>query len=532
MALSFVGAKERLMRRVLWIVGLLLFVWTSGIQALGCFASYDLEHADCDLYPHAGCGNSGSGGGTPAECVPAENKNQVDDSCGVFVSSSLGADGNGGTKSAPMKTLQQAIDKAKGRPVYACAEELAGSVTVASGSDIYGGLDCSKGWAYIGAMKKSALIGQADKPALHLEQNASGAKVADFTIRAADEMAVGGSSIALLVDGATAVGLTRCDLVAGNGKVGAAGETPMDQVGPTDSNDPGIKGNDGKNACLDPAQQFGGAAKENALCPAANGGPIGGAGGQGAVISGGDGSNGAPSVAGKGAGGKGETFVGWDCSVDGTNGGGAAGGNGAPGTAGDGAKSNAALGTIDSKGYVGVSGKSGGNGGPGQGGGGGGGAKGKTMCAGASGGGGGAGGCGGKGGTGGKAGGASIGLVSLNATLTFDTVTIKVGTGGSGGDGGDGQGGGSGGKGGTGGNGSANGLSDACDGGKGGQGGQGDKGGGGRGGHAIGIAYTGTSMPSTEGVTFTRGTPGPGGKGADAMHDGDPGVQADVQVFP
>ena len=65
----------------------------------------------------------------------------------------------------------------------------------------------------------------------------------------------------------------------------------------------------------------------------------------------------------------------------------------------------------------------------------------------------------------------------------------------------------------------------------GGQGGFGGKGGGGRGGHAIGIAYTG-AMPTIAGASFTKGTAGQGGKGADAAHDGDPGVQADTQVFP
>jgi len=56
--------------------------------------------------------------------------------------------------------------------------------------------------------------------------------------------------------------------------------------------------------------------------------------------------------------------------------------------------------------------------------------------------------------------------------------------------------------------------------------------GGGCGGHAIGIAFTGATMPSIKGATFTNGTPGKGGVGAaDRMHDGDPGVQADMQQF-
>jgi hypothetical protein len=494
----------------------------------GCFHLVD----DCEWNPKLRCGSwtvpvTGDGGGTPAACVPSENHDPIDDMCGVFVSSSKGREGGAGTKSAPFKMLQEAIEKADGKPVYVCAEEFAGSVTVANGSPLFGGLECMDGWTYVGATKKTTLMGDADTVALTLASTAKGAEVTDFTIQAANAMAAGGSSIAVVAD-RVEVRLTRCGLVAGDGVAGLAGDTSTDPIGPSDPSDVAIKGNDGQRACTDPVQQFGGAPKENALCPVANGGPVGGAGGLGFVASGNDGSSGAPPVSGKGAGGKGETFAGWDCSVGGMNGGGAAGGSGSVGVAGDGAKGDA-LGALDSKGYIGASGQLGANGAPGQGGGGGGGAKGKTSCAGASGGGGGAGGCGGKGGGGGKAGGASIGLISLGATLTFDKVSIQVGTGGSGGDGGAGQAGGSGGNGGNGGTG--NGTADACNGGKGGQGGFGGQGGGGRGGHAIGIAAAGGSMPATEGVTFNQGTPGPGGKGADPMHDGDPGVKADVQAF-
>ena len=66
-----------------------------------------------------------------------------------------------------------------------------------------------------------------------------------------------------------------------------------------------------------------------------------------------------------------------------------------------------------------------------------------------------------------------------------------------------------------------------------GQGGGG--GGGGRGGHAIGIAYTGTAVPSMTGVSFGKqGTPGPGGVGDDSMGNkgsGTSGVAANVQGF-
>jgi hypothetical protein len=483
----------------------------------------------------SGSSSSSSGtGGTPIGCIPSETPEPVADSCGVFVSSSLGVDdaaADRGTQTKPFKTMGAALKKADVARVYACAESFTEAVTVSAAVDLFGGLDC-KSWAYVGATKKTTLTAPANVVPLSL---AGDANVEDFAITAADATVDGGSSIAVIADHVVA-SLARCDLTAGAGKVGIAGTTPTDPVGPTDSTDASIKGNDGKNACLDMSQQFGGSAKENALCPAANGGPIGGIGGNGLVA---NGSNGDvnPATAQTALGGIGQPSLDpmnlWSCA--GGSGLGNGGTNGGAGTDGSGATGVSSLGTLDMSGYSGVSGQSGGLAPPGQGGGGGGGAKGKALCAGGSGGGGGAGGCGGKGGVGGSAGGASIALVSLGATLSFNKVTIKTGVGGVGGNGGDGQGGGVGGDGGKGGNGDSNAPATlkACNGGGGGQGGTGGKGGGGRGGHAIGIAYTGATIPLTKGAAFTKGTPGKGGLGAaDMMHDGDSGVQADVQVFP
>jgi hypothetical protein len=448
------------------------------------------------------------------------------------VSSSLGVDDKAadrGTKEKPFKTITAALNKANVARVYACAESFAEPVTISAAVELYGALDCTKNWAYEAATK-TKLTAEVDKVPLTLTGDA---KVEDVAITAPDAATDGGSSIAVIADHAKAT-FARCDLAAGVGKAGLAGTTPIDPVGPTDSNDVAIKGNDGAVACMASSMQFGGAAKENALCPVASGGPLGGSGGQGAAVAGGDASGGTPISAGKGLGGKGEVSAGWDCSVGSTNGGAGPGANGAAGADGDGATGMSSLGTLQKSGYIGTLGQSGGVAPPGQGGGGGGGAKGKALCAGASGGGGGAGGCGGKGGLGGNPGGASIALVSIGATLSFDKVTIKAGVGGDGGNGGDGQGGGKGGNGGNGGSGdvAVPATLDACNGGKGGQGGTGGKGGGGRGGHAIGVAYTGAVMPSIKGAMFTKGTPGKGGLGAaDMMHDGDAGVQADVQAF-
>lgn len=498
---------------------------------IGCSLILGLKDRT-DLGTGGGGGGEGDGG-TPAACLPRENSAPIDDACGVFVSSSLGVDGAGaGSKAHPFKTLAAATlaaGKAK-KPVYACAETFTEALKVTSEVAIYGGLDCKKAWAYDGTTK-SKLTALPDDIPLTLTQAATSVQLFDFTVQAADPMLDGGSSIAVLANQVTA-SFTRCDLSAGNGNNGLDGVTPTDSVGPSSSFDDAIRGNDGTKACTNGTKVDGGLPKENDSCPAATGGPVGGLGGSGLVAIGSNGDV-SPANAQTALGGTGQhSDPGWGCFAGAGQAGGGA--NGQAGLDGPGATGTVGLGQLSTSGYAGVSGMPGDPGKPGQGGGGGGGAKGKSMCAGASGGGGGAGGCGGHAGTGGNAGGASIVLVSLGATLAFDAVTIQVGNGGDGGDGGDGQGGGSGGKGGYAGVGDLTvpATSDACDGGKGGGGGSGGKGGGGRGGHAIGIAATGDEMPDTKGITFLKkGTPGLGGKGG-PMNDGDPGVQANVQLFP
>src|SRR5262245_4964598 len=134
-----------MMRQRYWVAGLggILVV---GALSAGCFST----PPDCVLGARGDQlerGDIARCEGPPAGCGPSENSTPVDESCGVFVSSSKGADGAAGTKSAPLKTLQKALDKANGRPVYACAEAFVGSVTLASGSAIFGGLDCTNSWA-------------------------------------------------------------------------------------------------------------------------------------------------------------------------------------------------------------------------------------------------------------------------------------------------------------------------------------------------------------------------------------------------
>jgi hypothetical protein len=483
---------------------------------LGCvFHSVD----DCEVThscpPGGGGSDGGMGGGTPAGCIPNATMGAIDNSCGVFVSSSLGDDANPGSKDKPLKTLGAAL--AKSKSVYACGEGFTEAVSVAASATLYGGLACTKGWAYDVA-KKTQFTATPGAVPLSVSKAATRLEVFDFAITSVNAKEDGGSSIAVLAAQA-AVSLTRCDVTAGDGKAGLAGAAFGSEA------QAGADGKPGTDACAADTS-LGGKAVTNAC---GGGDSVSGGGGFGDSAAGGDGTSGQPGATTNG--GKGE---GAQACVPGTK-----GDDGGPGTPGTGATG---LGTLSASGFAGASGGEGNPGAVAQGGGGGGGAKGETtanacsagMGGGASGGSGSSGGCGGLGGKGGGAGGASIAIVSLDAMLSFASVTLKVGSGGAGGDGGTAQAGGTGGaKGGTGGMGKGA-LKAGCAGGLGGKGGDGGRGGGGLGGHAIGIAATGAA-PATTGVTFMKGTAGLGGKGDNAggnLGDGAAGVVAGVQVFP
>ena len=436
-------------------------------------------------------GGTGGGGGAPASCVPSENADPVADSCGVFVSSSLGTDGNGGVKVAPAKSIGYAIGQAKNKSgrVYACAEAFAEAVTIADGVTIYGGLDCTKAWGYIGATKKTALTADADAIPLMVTSAASGTEIHDVAITAADATKDGGSSIALLDDSAELL-LERVDLVAGAGKAGTPGAAQSKVVTPASA-----KGTDGKDdaACSVVLPLDGGVGGTN-LCGAI--GTNGGIGGQGlASTPGGMGGDGVPLGASNG--GVGES--GASCKP------GQQGDDGATGILGTGARG---AGKISSSGYAGPLAIPGSAGAPGRGGGGGGGGK---QCdathAGPSGGGGGAGGCGGLAGMVGLSGGSSFGMVAIGAKVTLMSVTIATQNGGIGGVGGDGQPGGGGGL-----PGSAIGIG-ACGGGPGGKGGAGGPSGGGAGGHAVGLALKGGTLPDLATTKITHGNGALGGLG-------------------
>ncbi|WP_437645796.1 PGRS family protein [Sorangium sp. So ce362] len=467
--------------------------------------------------------------------MPNESATPVDDVCGVFVSTS-GNDEHAATKDAPVKTLREALALAEQRGkrrVYACAETFEEAVEVTQGVTIYGGLDCASGWGRAGEQKKTVLTARVGEIPLVVRGGGGegDVRIEDVHVKARgvgpdEQVAFAGvSSIAALAEEAS-VELVRCVLEAGDAAAGEAGAAYG--VGAMRSPD----GKPGEQACSGDRTSGGASVKNDCGTPEdPSDDSRGGSGGNGEVDTGVPGVKGSPGETLNGGTGEGEEAA-MVCTD------GIAGENGTEGGPGAGASG---LGEISAAGYTGVAGSSGTKGGTAQGGGGGGGAKGgagdgKCMLAesagGASGGSGGAGGCGGAGGRGGGAGGSSIALLSLNATLSFEDVTLKTGHGGAGGKGGAGQDGGAGGAGGPGGKKleDARALNDACAGGPGGKGGPGGQGGGGRGGHALGIAYRGAAPPA-QGATIELGEAGPGSTGANAEGEGAAGVKAEVQAF-
>jgi hypothetical protein len=484
-----------------------------------------LDELLCDFGEASGGG--GGGGSTPERCVPSKSGEAVNDGCGIFVAAS-GNDAAAGTKGAPLKTIQQAVARAQqqgaARGVYACAQAFEGEVELPGGVALFGGLDCSNGWGWIGDNEKTTLTAPEGEIPLVMRGGDGALRVEDVhvTARAIDpsnEAARGRSSIAALAED-VAVEMARCTLEAGDAADGTDGEAYEEPALA------GEQGNPGREACSGEFVVPGGVKRNTCGTPDdQSDDSVGATGGVGQLDSGGDGSAGTP--AGAVNGGLGENLA--ICT---------AGTAGAEGAEGEPGPSATGLGALSSSGYTGLSGRPGTPGTTAQGGGGGGGAKGgaaanqctPASAGGASGGSGGPGGCGGKGGHPGGPGGASIALVSLDATLTFDDVSLKTGRGGRGGNGGPGQEGGNGGIGGLGGTapeGTVN-LKAGCAGGPGGKGGNGGIGGGGIGGHSLGIAFRGTPPPAS-GLAITTGEPGNGGNG-----DGDSaaaGIKADTQEF-
>lgn len=492
-----------------------------GVAALGLLMGTSVLFAGCfdylaDCERAANCPPTDDGGPPPG-CIPSENSSPVANTCGVFVSPA-GVDGAGrGTKEKPLKTLAAALKM--GSTIYACGS--AGSFNEALAVEkkvaLFGGLDCSKGWAY-DASKKAQLAAASDHVPLTFASAAHGSEVADFSITAAPATTPGGSSIAVLDDGAD-LALTRCDIAAGKGADGAPGDAPVGS-GQPGANAPDPTPATALDGCVAGVNVVVGGQPGQSTCGTDD--TSGGSGGNGQNQSTGGAATDAPpqpqpnAMAGHdGTAGRPQDTK----SCDPGN----AGADGLPGAQpGAGATG---IGEITSTGYQGPAATPGQSaGGHGYGGGGGGGAK---KCstggtAGPAGGGGGAGGCGGQPGSAGHSAGGSFAIIALDATVTLTGVKLTTVDGATGGAGGDGQPGGHGGNGGHAGSSNGDGSAFACAGGNGGQGGRGSSGGGGLGGHSIGVAFKGKAPVQKE-VTVKHGQGGPGGIGGD-MDKTSPGI--------
>jgi hypothetical protein len=482
------------------------------VLSSSCYHFEDDCHNIATCPPGTGSSSSSTGAtsssGGHLNCDPT--RGAIDATCGVFVSSSSGDDGNSGTQGAPLKSMAAAMTKTGAGRVYACGEIFTEAVTVTSGTTLHGALDCANGWVY-DPQKKTVLTAAAGDVPLTLTSTVVGAEVLDFKIAAADATAVGGSSIAVVADHATAT-FTRCDLVAGNASDGGPGVSGGAQAMPAD---PGLNGKDaGTMGAL-----TGGSGGANVVCSLQ-----GGKGGDGGLIPNANGSDGAQGDGTQG-GAKGDGDTGSGCTP---------GGQGSNGINGPFGPVMLGIGSIDGSGYHGIDGQPGMNGSNGTSGGGGGGSKAMNPEHGAGGGGGGAGGCAGNHGGAGTAAGSSIALISLSASVSLVSCTLGAAKAGNGGGGGDGQKRQLGGAAGTGGNGAT--AASGCNGGKGGDGGNGGNGSGGLGGHSLGIAATGTApvLDAATKAATTFGAKGTGGKGGNMdadMNHGTDGMAAPCWDF-
>ncbi|MBI4954039.1 MAG: hypothetical protein HY908_18595 [Myxococcales bacterium] len=356
----------------------------SGLAACGTNAE------NCDLTgtcTTGSAGQGGHGGSIDPGCVPASLPAQtpLPESCaGVFVSGSSGNDTTGtGSRAAPYASVTQAL--ASGATVlYVCAEPTAdtSTVTVPPGTTLFGAIDCAS-YEYAPGSKSTLAPGT---PLAMVLAPGAGARIEDFHIEAADAVALGASSIAVLANATASAALTRVELVAGDGADGEAGLSLPDDSSLDGTN--GLNGADDATACppSSAAQSTPGAGGPK-TCGGVN--VSGGEGAPGLTTAGNvDGAPGNPTPGLGGAAGMGSAL---NCVLGAVQG----GNNAPPAAAGTGAT---ALGTLDATGYTGANGTPGTPGDPGGGGGGGRGAGCTSRTPGPAGGGGASGGCGGAGG--------------------------------------------------------------------------------------------------------------------------------------
>lgn len=394
----------------------------------------------------------------------------VRDECGLFVAP--GGTGTG-ARAAPLGAIGDAVAAArvqKKSAVFVCAGTYNESLTLAGSEPIriFGGLACDT-WTHgpqhaVTIKAKTSQGVRVDGLTIALE---------DLTLDSPDATQPGSFSAALFARNAQ-VKAQRVTFRAGRGAAGAIGVTGNNHF-------PALDGEYQGKVCACPlfGKSVGGAPGTSGQSP-----QVGGRGGAEPLQT----TPPETSVSSKGGG--------VDCYP---------GYAGLPGRPAPGGAAGLAP-VLVKEGWASAVGATGAHGFPGSGGGGAGGST-QTEPIGnppigfrfLSGGGGACGGCGGAGGGGGSGGGASLGIVSIDSTLTLGNSTIMASEGGAGGAGAVGQPG----------QGGGTGATSVCSyiegrskGGDGGNGGAGGGGGGGAGGPSIGIAYIGTA-PSLDNASVT-----------------------------
>jgi hypothetical protein len=152
--------------------------------------------------------------------LPKEDPCVVDESAGVFVSSSLGSAAGDGTRQKPFASIQAGIDFAKvtKRRVYVCAETYKEKIAFADGVSVFGDIDCSKAaWK---PTTSRALVASEHSPAASAIGIASPLRVEALEIVAPDSAA---NSIAMVVSLSPSVRLVDVRLHGGKAGSGADG---------------------------------------------------------------------------------------------------------------------------------------------------------------------------------------------------------------------------------------------------------------------------------------------------------------------
>ena len=413
----------------------------------------------------------------------------------VFVSTT-GNDGNPGTKTLPVASINTAIALAASTgktQVYISNGTYNERVILANGISLYGGYSSSTNWSR-SALNIATITGNNinNNRVSGIEGTNITATIDRITISTPNATGVGFSNYGILCTNCNGLVIKNSSITAGNGTSGISGANGS--VGATGTN--GINGGNG-NCSTGPA----GLGGQGGSGCGSTGGQGGGGGSGGAGIAGQASSSGSIG----GAGGS-YSLKGGD-GVDGADGLLAANGNN--GTAGFSLVVNG-LWTVN-HGNPGTTGL------PGRSGGGGGGGGGEDLPSGAEGtgnggGGGGSGGCPGTGGFGGHSGGGSFGLFLVSSSgIIISNNNITSGNGGNGGAGGIRGAGGVGGTGGAGGSICTTEVGKGGNGGRGGNGGNGGHGGGGAGGPSYSIYLVNGTTINTTTNTLNFGAGGSGG---------------------